>query len=284
MRIALAQIVSTGDPQRNLDRVLEGIARAAGERADLVVFPEATQCAFGHDLAAVAEPLDGPWASAVAAAAARHGITVVAGMFTPGVEGRVRNTLLLAGPDGVTSYDKIHLFDAFGYAESETVEGGDEPVVLTVAGAVLGFATCYDIRFPALFTATALRGATIGVVCASWGAGPGKAEQWELLARARAIDSTSFVVAVGQGDPRTGGDRRAGGDLRAGAEERESASAGAAPTGIGHSLVVSPLGSVLHRLGAEPAMLVVELDPEEAVAVRRTLPVLANRRAGLLPE
>ena len=111
----------------------------------------------------------------------------------------MHNTLLLtgAGVDEVT-YRKIHLFDAFGFLESDTVDPGDEPVTFPVGDTTVGVATCYDIRFPRLFTRLAHDGATVSVVGASWGDGPGKVEQWELLARARALDTTSWVVAVGQ--------------------------------------------------------------------------------------
>nr|MBA3528030.1 hydrolase [Propionibacteriaceae bacterium] len=118
------------------------------------------------------------------------------------------------------------------------------------------------VRFPGLFTTLADRGAQLICVCASWGAGPGKLEQWELLVRARALDSTTFVAAVGQADPATAG----------------SALSGNAPTGVGHSLVVSPSGEVLERLGAETGLLVADIDPERLTELRQQLPVLANRR------
>ena len=88
-------------------------------------------------------------------------------------------------------YDKIHLFDAFGFTESETVAPGTELLVLTLGGVGVGFATCYDLRFPSLFTALAERGAQLICLPASWGAGPGKLEQWQLLLRARALDCTA---------------------------------------------------------------------------------------------
>jgi predicted amidohydrolase len=174
----------------------------------------------------------------------------------------VRNTLLVTGPGIDTSYDKIHLFDAFGFAESDSVDAGTAPVTFDLNGTVIGLATCYDVRFPALFTANARAGAQVNIVCASWGAGEGKAEQWDLLVRARAVDSTTFVVACGQGDPASIG----------------LPSAGAAPTGIGHSAVVSPLGSPLVTLGAEPELAVVDIDPAVIADVRGKLPVLANAR------
>ena len=287
MRIALAQIWSTRDPARNLGEVERAAEEAAAEGAELVVFPEAAMTAFGSDLAAAAEPLDGPWASAVRGLAGRLGVTIVVGTFTPGQEGTVRNTLLVAGPGGelAASYDKVHLFDAFGHAESDSVEGGDEAVTVTVGGggdsaraAVVGLATCYDVRFPALFLANAASGAEVSVVAASWGDGPGKVDQWQLLTRARAADSTTFVVAVGQADPATvAAAARTSGDAET-ERAATAAAASASPTGVGHSLVASPFGAVVAELGAEPGLLVVDLDLDEVAAARRTLPVLANQR------
>lgn len=266
MRVALAQIVSTEDVAANLRLVVEAAERAAAEGADLVVLPEATMRSFGHSLRDVAEPVEGPWGREVTAAAERLGLTIVVGMFTPGDEGRVRNTLLVTGPQGTTSYDKVHLFDAFGFMESRTVQPGAAAVTATVGRTTIGLATCYDIRFPDLFTATALAGARVQIVCASWGAGEGKAEQWELLAQARALDSTSIVVAVGQGEPSAAG----------------VVAVPDAPTGIGRSVVVSPMGEVLHKLGPEPELLVVDLDLDAVDAARRALPVLDNRVDGLV--
>jgi len=287
MRIALAQIWSTRDPARNLGEVERAAEEAAAEGAELVVFPEAAMTAFGSDLAAAAEPLDGPWASAVRGLAGRLGVTIVVGTFTPGQDGTVRNTLLVAGPGGelAASYDKVHLFDAFGHAESDSVEGGDEAVTVTVGGggdsaraAVVGLATCYDVRFPALFLANAASGAEVSVVAASWGDGPGKVDQWQLLTRARAADSTTFVVAVGQADPATvAAAARTSGDAET-ERAATAAAASASPTGVGHSLVASPFGAVVAELGAEPGLLVVDLDLDEVAAARRTLPVLANQR------
>lgn len=261
MRIALAQIASTPDPAANLDLVAGAVRDAAARGARLVVLPEGTMRCFGHPLAEIAEPLDGPWATAVRAFAADAGLTVVAGMFTPGAEGRVRNTLLATGGGVEAAYDKIHLYDAFGFAESRTVEPGSEPVTITVDGVVVGLTTCYDVRFPALFQALGARGAELVVLPASWGAGPGKRAQWDLLVRARALDTTAFVAACDQADPLT-----VGRDPRG------------APCGIGASLVAGPLGAVVDQLDAGPGLLVAELDLAEVAAARYAVPVLANRR------
>ncbi|MEH0109586.1 carbon-nitrogen hydrolase family protein [Tersicoccus sp. MR15.9] len=262
MRTALAQITSGADLEENLALVREYTARAAAEGARLVVFPEATMRAFGHRLTDIAEPVDGPWANAVRQIAAEHDVTVVVGMFTPGADGKVRNTLLATGPGVDVHYDKIHLYDAFGFAESDTVDAGDTPVTFTVDGVTVGLATCYDVRFPALFTRLANEGAQLIAVCASWGAGPTKTEQWDLLVRARALDATAWIAAAGQADPEVTGVPVTEG----------------APTGVGHSALVDPLGFPVAALDGEADLLVADVDPDVVATTRRTLPVLANAR------
>ncbi len=258
MRIALAQLRSGTDPAANLRLVQEYTLKAASQGATLVVFPEATMCRFGVSLSPIAEPIDGPWADGVRAAAAQNGITVVAGMFCPAGDGRVTNTLIAAGPQTDTSYDKIHLYDAFGFTESRTVAPGHEPVLITVDGVEVGLTTCYDIRFPELYVELARRGATLITVSASWGSGPGKLDQWTLLARARALDTAGFVAAVGQAYP---------GD--------EVATVG--PTGVGGSLVASPYGEVVAVTGADPHLMVCDIDVDTVEKARETLAVLRNR-------
>jgi deaminated glutathione amidase len=266
MRIALAQILSGTDPATNLQLVREYAGRAADAGAKLVVFPEATMCRFGVPLGPIAEPVDGPWAEGVRRIATDSGITVIAGMFTPAGDGRVRNTLIAAGPgtpnDPDTHYDKIHLYDAFGFTESRTVAPGYEPVVITVDDVRVGLSVCYDIRFPALYTELARRGAHVIAVCASWGSGPGKLEQWTLLARARALDSMSYVVAAGQAEP---GDRSTG-----------PGSGSGAPTGVGGSLVASPFGEVVASAGAEPQLVVADIDVDRVANARESIAVLRN--------
>jgi predicted amidohydrolase len=136
-------------------------------------------------------------------------------------------------------------------------------LVIAVDGVGVGLSTCYDIRFPALYTELADRGAQLIAVCASWGAGPGKISQWELLARARALDSTSYVAAVGQADP--GG----------------PADSSGAPTGVGHSVVASPWGEVVAAAGASPQLLVCDIDLGAVADARQKLAVLSNRAAFL---
>jgi deaminated glutathione amidase len=262
VRIALCQITSTSVPSDNLALIRDAVARAAAGGASVAVFPEASMACFGTPLGPLAEPVDGPWATAVAAIAAEHEMLVVAGMFAPAPDGRVYNTLLATGRGQHLGYHKIHLFDAFGFAESKTVAPGTDLALVTLDEVTLGLATCYDVRFPELFTRLADRGATVMLMGASWGAGPGKREQWELLVRARALDSTSWLVASGQADP-----------AASGIEAHPKA-----PTGIGYSTVVSPSGEVVAQLGAGPDVLVVDLDLALVDKTRESIPVLANRQ------
>ena len=118
--------------------------------------------------------------------------------------------------------------------------------------------TCYDIRFPELYIELARRGAQLITVHASWGSGAGKLEQWTLLARARALDTTAVIAAV---------DQAYAGD--------EIAASG--PTGVGGSLVVSPTGAVLVAAGADPQLLVADIDLDAVESARDTIAVLRNR-------
>lgn len=289
MRIAVIQMNSEPDVDKNLAKIKSYIAGSAESGADLVVFPEAAMFPFDAGRSdIVAQPLDGPFAAAVEQAARDADITAVVGMFTPAdtvfrtpsgelqtepVEGsgeankfrRVYNTLLVTGPNGTEHYHKIHTFDAFGYRESDTVKPGTRRVTYDVGGVTIGLATCYDIRFPGHFYALAEAGATVMVVPTAWTDGPGKLDQWRTLTAARALDTTSFVVAAGQARP--------------GSPERYGQNDG--PTGIGHSAIISPGGARLAETGYVAQTLVVDIDPNQVEKVRKGLPVLKGHRRDL---
>jgi len=261
MRVALGQIPVSSRPEVNLERVRAALRQAADGGADLAVFPEATQVRFGSDLRAAAEPLHGPFGTALAGAAREFGVAVVAGVFEPAPDGRVYNTAVAFGADGelVAAYRKLHLFDAFGHRESDEVAPGSAPVVCSLAGVSVGFEICYDVRFCELSRALALGGASLIVVPAAWAAGLFKEEHWVTLVRARAIENTVWVAAVGQvpdvSEPPT-----------------------RAATGIGRSMLVDPLGVVRLDLGPGAGVAVGEVDVALVETVRGSLPCLENRR------
>jgi predicted amidohydrolase len=148
-------------------------------------------------------------------------------------------------------YRKIHLYDSFGYRESDVLAPGPwEPLTVEIGGTTVGVMTCYDLRFPELARALVDRGAEVLVIPAAWVAGPRKVDHWTTLLRARAIENTVFVVGVGQPGPRY----------------------------TGHSMVVGPLGDVLVEAGEEAATLRAVLDLASVAEARRTNPSLANRR------
>ena len=261
MRVALCQLPVSPDPGVNLGRVREALSDAAGRGADLAVFPEATQARFGSDLRAVAEPLDGPFGSGLAGAARATGVALVAGVFEPAPDGRVYNTAVAYDAAGtqVAAYRKIHLFDALGERESAVVAPGAQPVIADLCGIRVGIMTCYDLRFPELARALAVRGAELIVIPAAWAAGLFKEEHWVTLVRARAIENTVWVAAADQ-------------------VPDHSAPPTRAPTGIGRSMMVDPMGTVRADLGPFPGLAVADLDSALTKQVRAVLPCLEHRR------
>ena len=248
LTVALVQEAAGLDPVANRARLDE----LTPEAADLVVFPEVFQRDFGTPgdrLDEYAEELDGPFASEVGRVAQARGTTVVAGMLertgsTP------FNTLVVRG-GSVASYRKIHLYDSFGYRESDVLAAGaTTPVLVDVAGARIGLMTCYDLRFPELARALVEAGAEVLVVPAAWVAGERKVDHWRTLLRARAIENTVYVAACGQPAPRY----------------------------CGHSMVVDPMGDVIAEAGPEAALVRATLRRSELVEARRVNPSLANRR------
>jgi predicted amidohydrolase len=261
MRVALCQLPVSSDPAVNLRRVQDALARAAQRGAALAVFPEGTQARFSADLRAAAEPVDGPFCQGLSEAARRSGVAMVAGVFEPAPGGRVYNTTVAFDGDGrlAAAYRKIHLFDALGYRESELVAPGGQTVLADLAGLRVGFLTCYDVRFPELPRRLAVDGADLLVIPAAWAAGLFKEEHWVTLVRARAIENTVWVAAAGQvPDPAEPATR--------------------APTGIGRSMLVDPLGTVRLDLGSGPLVDAGDVDLQLTAQVRKDLPSLANRR------
>lgn len=254
--IALVQEPAGLDPAANRARI-EALTPAG---ADLVVFPEVFARDFGKPgtpLGEYAEGLDGPFATEVDRVARDRGTTIVAGMLEHVADEAATpfNTLVVRGRTHA-AYRKIHLYDSFGYRESDVLAAGPvAPQVVTVPDAAgegvrIGLLTCYDLRFPELARALVDEGAEILVVPAAWVAGDRKVDHWRTLLRARAIENTVFVAACGQPAPRY----------------------------CGHSMVVDPLGDVLAEADSDPAVITATLTREVLEEARRVNPSLANRR------
>jgi predicted amidohydrolase len=259
VKAVAVQVAAGLDRAENRKLAVGHVRAAAADGAGLVVLPEAMMCAFGtpgRDLSPDAEPLDGPFVAALGAAAADCGVHVVAGMFEPGRAGRVHNTVVAIGPAGlIGTYRKFHLYDALGWRESDQVEPGDprreSPLVFDAGGLRFGVMNCYDLRFPEMARALVDRGATVLLEPANWIAGPGKADVFVTLLRARAIENTCWVVAAAKPGPEC----------------------------AGCSSVVDPSGAVVERLGEDGSGTVsAELSAARVDEVRAVLPVLENRR------
>jgi len=269
VRVAAAQFSSVQDKVENRRRATAAIVLAADRGASLVVLPEAAMCGFGprgSDLAPVAEPLDGPFVTALLDAASATQTTVVAGMFEA-AGGGVYNTVVVVSAGAIAlRYRKLHLFDALGWRESDQLRAGDPagdgPAVCPLDdGLTLGVMTCYDLRFPELARVLVDAGADVLAVPAAWVAGPRKAEVWGDLLRVRAIENTAYVVAAAQPGPQYSG----------------------------HSMIIDPLGAPLAVLdgetdGGEHALAIVDLDAQTVAKVRRALPVLDHRRFVVRPR
>lgn len=252
LRIALVQLAASRRPEENRER----LAALEVPPADLVVLPEVFQRDLGSpqdDLGPDAEDLDGLFVAELTAKAAEHGGTWIAGMIERTEDGRPFNTLVVVDGSGPrASYRKIHLYDSFGYLESDRLVAGERrPVVVDVGGVRVGLMTCYDLRFPELARELSRAGADLLVVPAAWVAGPRKVAHWRALATARAIENLAYVAAVGQPGPRYSG----------------------------HSLLVDPRGEVVTETGeADDQVLLGDVRLDLVAEAREENPSLANRR------
>ena len=263
MRAAVVQLNSNEDRDRNLE-VADRLVRRAGEAgAELVVLPEKFNViGTAEQLAAGAEPLDGPTLSWAAGVARELGVWLVAGSIVEGgADGRMRNAsaLLSASGESVAVYRKIHLFDVevegVTYRESDVEAPGEEIVMADAGELPLGLSVCYDLRFPELFRIMAVRGARAFSLPAAFTVPTGRAH-WEILVRARAIENQAFVLAAGQAGPHPG--------------DHHS---------FGHSMIVDAWGTVLASAQDElEAVVIADLDTDAQEDVRARLPSLAHRR------
>jgi deaminated glutathione amidase len=267
MRVALCQIPVTTQPTVNLTRIESALTSAREQASDLAIFPEGSQVRFSADLRAAAEPLDGPFCTGLSRAARETGVALIAGVFEPAQDQLVYNTTVAFDATGqlVAAYRKIHLFDALGQRESESVAPGSELVVAELSGLKVGILTCYDVRFPELARALTLLGADLIAIPSAWAAGLFKEEHWVTLVRARAIENTIWVAAAGQvPDPL----------------EPETK----APTGIGRSLLVDPMGTARLDLGPFSGVSVGVVDTDVTAKVRSILPCLQHRRPDIFSD
>jgi deaminated glutathione amidase len=257
--LAMAQVEIASDPRANLKKAQTMADQAAMRGADLLVFPEMFMGLPSADCPPHRMVGDdgGVFAKGLAALAVKTGVHITAGCWEAGPDHRrVYNVARTFSPEGRTlsAYRKVHLFDALSVRESDTMAPGEAlPPVVDVAGTRVGFAICYDLRFPELFRHLAVQGAQLIVVPSAWYQGPVKEVHWTTLLQARAIENTLYVAGCNLvGD-----------------------------SFCGRSALFDPFGIQVVGAGEGEALLVGTICADRISAVRKKLPSLENRRLAI---
>ncbi|GGB83680.1 hypothetical protein GCM10011352_06910 [Marinobacterium zhoushanense] len=272
-KIAAIQMVSTKDVAVNLDQAARLIAAAAMQGASLAVLPENFALIESGQIRELAEEelAEGRLSGWLSAQARKHGIWLVAGSSPALIrpdgskidDGRVRSRLLVVDEKGeiVASYDKRHLFDVdvgdalASYRESARFEpGGDEVVVVDSPVGRIGLSICYDLRFPGHYQRLRDLGADVLLVPAAFTKVTGEAH-WEILLRARAIETQCYCVGAGQGGVHS--------------PRRQT---------WGHSMIVDPWGEVLGCQDQGEGVVLAEVDLDKLKRLRAEMPVWQHRR------
>jgi len=271
MRAGLVQLTVTDDPASDLPETLSFVQRAAAEGADFVLTPECTNGLSANRARQREQTFteaDDPTLAALRNEAARAGLWLLVGsirVLSDEPDGRFANRSILVSPGGeiAARYDKIHMFDVNVsetevYRESAAFRPGARAVVADTPFGKVGLTVCYDLRFPHLYRSLAKAGAGILTVPAAFNHITGAAH-WEVLLRARAIETGCFVLAPAQ----TG--------FHA---ERE----GSGRRTHGHSLAVAPWGEILADGGTVPGVTLVEVDIARVAEARGRVPSLLHDR------
>lgn len=255
LSVRASQFAASLDWQENLATIEPIVQQAEADGVDLLVLPEGVLARFidqKERIRELAQSLDGPFVTGVAALTAGTAVTVVVGLHERSATERPFNTLVVLRDGAVIEvYRKLHLYDAFNALESDNVTAADDvPPLVEVNGFQVGLMTCYDVRFPELARLLTLNGADVLVLPAAWVKGPLKEHHWTTLVTARALDNTAYLVASGE----------------------------CGEANIGHSLIVDPLGVPLAQAGEGPGSITATLARERLTEARRRLPVLQNYR------
>jgi predicted amidohydrolase len=271
LRVGLVQTRTPATHAAALAHTLPLVRRAADGGAELIVTPECTNI-LQRDRRALLPQLtalnEDPVVSGLQEAAREAGAWVLVGSaLVRREDGKAANRSALISPEGgiVATYDKLHMFDVDlptgeSVRESATYEPGDRAVAVQAGAAKLGLSICYDLRFPALYRALALAGAQVLTVPAAFTRPTGEAH-WEILLRARAIETGAFVLAAAQGGVHEDGRGT-----------------------WGHSMAVGPWGEVVAKLDHdEPGVLFADLDLAAVGKARAAVPALTNARVFAQP-
>ena len=270
IRAAAVQMISSTDPDSNINTMKRLVRQAAEQGADWVLLPEywPLMGCKDTDKLAFAEPLVGSnfsetrsarFQTTLSETSAECGVVLFGGTIpleSPDA-GKVMNTMLVYDRDGtqIGLYHKMHLFGFSGlgerYAEADTISAGSDVPKLTADGVSLAAGVCYDLRFPEFFRAQ--QPFDVLLLPAAFTYTTGKAH-WELLLRARAVENQCYVIASAQGGEHESGRRT-----------------------FGHSMIIDPWGEILDVLPEGEGIVIADLDAARLQSVRTRLPALKHR-------
>ena len=264
-KAAMIQMRSGLVPAANIDAASRLIAEAKAEGADYVQTPEMTNLLAANReqlFATVVEEKADPSLAAFRDLARKHALTIhVGSLAIKHTHDRAVNRGFVIDPQGeiAARYDKIHMFDVDlgngeSYRESNNYRPGESAVLVDLPWGRMGLTICYDLRFPSLYRALAEAGADFLAIPAAFTKITGEAH-WHILTRARAIETGSYVLAAAQGGMHENG--------------RET---------YGHSIVIDPWGNVVAEGGAEPGVIMAEIDPALVASARSRIPSLQHGR------
>ena len=257
MKISSLQMhLAFGETQANYDKASRFLEKAAAAGSDIAVLPELWNTAFYPDDVREIADHDGVETKAfLSRAAKRYGMNIVGGSVANRRGEKLYNTTFIVDREGklVGEYDKVHLFSPG--REDVVFTAGEALNVFSLDGVTMASVICYDLRFCEWVRLTALAGAKVLFVPAAWPLS--RADHWQLLNRARAVENQFFVASCngcGQSGPMLAG---------------------------GHSQLIDPWGAVLSQGGAEEAVLTAAFDLTVVDDVRRKIDVFADRRPTL---
>jgi len=266
-KCAAIQMASSPNVGSNLLEAGKLIAEAANAGAKLIALPENFALMGEHELDKVKvreADGEGPIQTFLSETAKKHAVWLVAGTvpLAANADNKVRAACLIYDDKGerVARYDKVHLFDVSvpgtdeEYRESDSIEKGEEPLVIDTPFGRLGIAVCYDLRFPEFFRKMQEQDVDIVIVPAAFTAETGAAH-WEVLLRARAIENLCYVIAPNQGGFHVNGRKT-----------------------FGHSMIVDPWGVILDCYKTGAGFVSGEIDIERLGKMRASFPVLNHRR------
>lgn len=265
LRVACVQMTSGPDMAENLTAAENFIRIATAKGAKFIATPENT-CQIRHPsiekLKTAPEQEKHPGIPLFSGLAKELNIWLLAGSFAVKIsDKKLANRSILFSPDGkiAAQYDKIHLFDidlpnGEIYRESDVITPGEKAVVAETLFGGIGMSICYDVRFAYLYRAMAQKGASILAIPAAFTVPTGRAH-WEILCRARAIETGSFVMAPAQVGTHENGRKT-----------------------YGHSLIVGPWGEILADGETDIGVVMADLNLKDVQKVRSLIPALKHDR------